>query len=359
MTTPKRDVPLAQYTSLKLGGPARHLLKATTRGEIVEALTWAKEAGERVGVLGGGSNVVISDEGFPGLVLRVATRGIKLSDEGAHMVLQAEAGEPWQNVVDAALAANLAGLECLTGIPGLAGATPIQNVGAYGQEVSDTLLDVDVLDRSNGRELTLENHACSLGYRDSRFKREPDRYVVLGVRFRLEKFGPPTVRYVELTRALASTARPSLQDVAECVRALRASKSMLLDPRDPNSRNVGSFFKNPIISEERAAQLRAQCLAEGLVREERDVPCFAAPSGGSLPSSGLAGVKVAAAFLIEAAGIKRGMRRGPVGVSTAHALCLVHHVGGTSRALLELADEVRAAVRARFGIELELEPVLW
>lgn len=359
MTEPKRDVPLAQYTSLKLGGPARHLLKATTRSEIADALAWAKDAGERVGVLGGGSNLVISDEGFPGLVLRVATRGIKLFDDGAHMVLQAEAGEPWQNVVDAALAANLAGLECLTGIPGLAGATPIQNVGAYGQEVSDTLLDVEVLERSSGRELRLENHACSFGYRDSRFKREPDRYVVLGVRFRLEKFGPPTVRYAELTRALHGLARPTLQDVAQCVRALRANKSMLLDPKDPNSRNVGSFFKNPIISEQRAALLRAQCLAEGVVREEREVPCFAAPGGGSLPSSGLAGVKVAAGFLIEASGIKRGMRRGPVGVSTAHALCLVHHMGGTTRALLELAEEVRAAVKARFDIVLEMEPVLW
>jgi UDP-N-acetylmuramate dehydrogenase len=359
VTTPKRDVPLAQYTSLKLGGPARYLLKATTRAEVAEALAWAKEAGERAAILGGGSNLVIPDAGFPGLVLRIATRGIKLVDDGAHMVLQAEAGEPWQNVVDAALAANLAGLECLTGIPGLAGATPIQNVGAYGQEVSDTLLDVDVLDRSNGRELTLENHACSFGYRQSRFKREPDRFVVLGVRFRLERFGPPTVRYVELSRVLAGVARPTLQDVAQRVRALRASKSMLLDPKDPNSRNVGSFFKNPILTEERAARLRAQCLAEGLVREEREVPCFAAPSVGSLASSGMAGVKVAAGFLIESAGIKRGMRRGPVGISTAHALCLVHHAGGTTQALLDLADEVRSAVRTRFGIELEMEPVLW
>lgn len=350
--TPARDVPLANLTSLKLGGPARHLIKATTRAEISEALHWAKDEGERAAILGGGTNLVVSDDGFPGLVVRVATRGITIHDEGSHIVLQAEAGEPWQNVVDTALQHNLAGLECLTGIPGTVGATPIQNVGAYGQEVSDTLLDVDVLERKSGRELTLQNHDCSFGYRDSRFKHDAERYVVLGVRFRLEKYGAPTIRYAELTRALAKIARPGLRDVAECVRALRASKSMLLDAKDPNSRSVGSFFKNPVISDSEAARLREQCVAQGLVREEREVPCYAAP----LPSTG---VKVAAGFLIEAAGIARGMRRGQVGVSSAHALALVHHGGGNTRDLLRLADEIRGAVKARFGLSLELEPVLW
>jgi UDP-N-acetylmuramate dehydrogenase len=348
--TPARDVPLSTLTSLKLGGRARYLLKAVTRSDVSEGLAWAKELGERAAILGGGSNLVVPDAGFPGLVVRMATRGIALHDDGTHTVLQAEAGEPWQKVVDAALANNLAGLECLTGIPGSVGATPIQNVGAYGQEVSDTLLDVDVIDRKNGRELTLESHACAFGYRDSCFKHDANRYVVLGVRFRLEKYGAPTLRYAELTRALAAIVSPTLKDVAECVRGLRAAKSMLLDPKDPNSRNVGSFFKNPIVTEAEAARVRAQCLAEGLVREERQVPCFAAPNER---------VKLAAGFLIEASGITRGMRRGPVGVSTAHALCLVHHGGGNTSDLLALANEVIAAVEARFGLRLEVEPVFW
>jgi UDP-N-acetylmuramate dehydrogenase len=347
---PAQDVPLARLTSLKLGGSARYLVKATARSDVAEALAWAKEHGERVGILGGGSNLVVPDAGFPGLVIRIATRGLTLHDDGTHTIVQAEAGEPWQNVVDLALANNLAGLECLTGIPGSVGATPIQNVGAYGQEVSDTLLDVDVLERKSGRELRLENHACLFSYRDSRFKRETERYVVLGVRFRLEKYGAPTLRYAELTRALTGMASPSLQDVAGCVRSLRRAKSMLLDPNDPNGRNAGSFFKNPIVSEADAARLRAQCVAQGLVREEREVPCFAAPEHG---------VKIAAGFLIEAAGITRGMRRGPVGVSTAHALCLVHHGGGTTADLMTLAGEVSASVAARFGLNLEIEPVLW
>jgi UDP-N-acetylmuramate dehydrogenase len=347
---PARDVALSRYTSLKLGGRARFLIKAVTRADLIDGLAWAKEAGERVAILGGGSNLVVPDAGFPGLVVRMATRGITLLDDGTHTIIQAEAGEPWQNVVDAALANNLAGLECLTGIPGSVGATPIQNVGAYGQEVSDTLLDVEVLERKTGREHTLENHACGFGYRDSRFKHETDRFVVLGVRFRLEKHGAPSVRYAELTRALIGQPQPSLRAVAECVRGLRAAKSMLLDPNDPNGRNVGSFFKNPVVSEGEAARIRALCVAQGLAREEREVPCFAGPQGG---------VKIAAGFLIEAAGIKRGMRRGPVGISTAHALCLVHHGGGDTSHLMALAEEVRTAVEQRFGLRLEVEPVLW
>lgn len=348
--SPERDRALAPLTSLKLGGPARYFVEARSREEIAEAVGWAKTARERLAVLGGGSNLVVADSGFAGLVLRIVTRGISLHDEGQTVVLRAEAGEPWQQVIDTALAQHLSGLECLTGIPGCVGATPIQNVGAYGQEISDTLHEVEVLERASGRTLTLGNHACAFSYRDSRFRREPDRYLILSVSFRLEKFGAPTLRYAELSRALAAHANPSLQDVAKTVWALRKGKSMILDPRDPNGKNAGSFFKNPIVSEAEAERVRALCVAQGMVAEERDVPCFAAPEGG---------VKLAAGFLIERSGIKRGMRRGPVGVSSRHALCLVHHGGGQTRDLLALSAEIQTAVEARFGLRLELEPVCW
>lgn len=347
---PERDRPLAPLTSLKLGGPARHFVEATTRAAIHDALHWARDANEPVAILGGGSNLVVGDAGFPGLVVRIATRGIERYDEGQTTILRVEAGEPWQNVVDTALAHDLSGLECLTGIPGSAGATPIQNVGAYGQEVSDTLLEVEVLERATGRMLTLDNQACGFSYRDSRFRRQLDRYLVLGVSFRLEKFGSPTLRYAELSRALAGQANPSLKEVAKVVWSLRKAKSMILDPRDPNGQNAGSFFKNPIVPEAEAERVRALCVAQGIVAEEREVPCFAAPAGQ---------VKLAAGFLIERAGIERGLRRGPVGVSTRHALCLVHHGGGQTRDLMALAQEIQAAVQARFGITLEPEPVCW
>jgi UDP-N-acetylmuramate dehydrogenase len=350
MQQPERDRPLAPLTSLKLGGPARYFLEASTRDQVQRALRWARDAGETVAILGGGSNLVVSDAGFAGLVLRIATRGIELRDEGSHVVLRAEAGEPWQSVVDAALASDLSGLECLTGIPGSVGATPIQNVGAYGQEVSDTILEVEVLERASGRVLTIDNQACAFAYRDSRFRRELARFVVLGVSFRLEKFGSPTLRYAELSRALAGQVNPSLKEVAKVVWGLRKAKSMILDPRDVNGRNAGSFFKNPIVTEAEAERVRALCVAQGIVAEERDVPCFAAPAGQ---------VKLAAGFLIERAGVLRGLRRGAVGISTRHALCLVHHGGGQTRDLLALAAEVQAAVEARFRLRLELEPVVW
>jgi UDP-N-acetylmuramate dehydrogenase len=348
--SPERGRPLAPLTSLELGGPARYFVEARSRAEIQQALSWAAAAGERVAVLGGGSNLVVGDAGFAGLVVRIATRGIALEDEGRSMVLRAQAGEPWQSVVEAALAHDLAGLECLTGIPGSAGATPIQNVGAYGQEVSDTLIEVEVLERATGRVLTLPSQSCRFAYRDSMFRRQPERFVVLSVSFRLEKFGPPSLRYAELSRALSGQLNPSLREVARAVWALRKAKSMILDPADANGRNAGSFFKNPVVSEAEAQRVRQLCVAQGVVPEERAVPCFAAGPGQ---------VKLAAGFLIERAGIQRGLRRGAVGISTRHALCLVHHGGGQTRDLLQLAAEVQGAVQARFGIALELEPVCW
>lgn len=347
--SPLRNHPLSPLTSLQLGGPAAYFVEASERGQVGEALTFAEERGLPVAILGGGTNVVIGDAGFAGLVLRIATRGIRRSDQGEHVLLSVEAGEPWQNVVDAALAEDLAGIECLTGIPGSTGATPIQNVGAYGQEVADTLIDVEVLDRSSLQVSTLAREQCELRYRGSRFKREQDRFVVLGVRFRLHKGGAPTLRYAELAQTLSGRPAPTLRQVADTVRSLRAQKSMLLDPHDENRRSAGSFFKNPVVSQGEAERVKALCVARGLVRDAREVPAFHAAGG----------VKLAAAFLIERAGITKGMRRDAVGVSTNHALCLVHHGGGQTHQLLALAGEIQERVMQMFGVALELEPVCW
>lgn len=341
-------VALAPLVSLKLGGPARHLLDVTSDAQLLPALRWAAAQGLPVLVLGGGSNVVVADRGFPGLVLRMATRGLSFSSGGR---VTAAAGEPWDDVVAATVERGLAGLECLSGIPGLSGATPIQNVGAYGQEVADTIELVRVLDRTTGAVDELPAAACGFAYRDSAFKRAPDQRIVLSVTFALQADGAPAVRYAELARALAAAGltHPSLRDVRQMVLGLRAKKSMLLDESDVNGRSVGSFFTNPILPASDAHAVVARAVAQGLASSPADVPQFPMPDGR---------VKLAAGWLIEHAGIAKGLRRGPVGVSSRHALALVHHGGGTTAELLALAQEVRAAVHTRFGVDLVPEPVM-
>jgi UDP-N-acetylmuramate dehydrogenase len=339
---------LAPLTTLGLGGPARHFVEVHERDVLSEALRWAEQAGEQVAILGGGSNLVVADAGFPGLVVRMATRGIELERDSGTLTVQA--GEPWEDVVGLALDEELAGLECLTGIPGLAGATPIQNVGAYGQEVSDTLEAVEVLERATLRASWLRADECAFGYRDSRFKHEPERFVVLAARFRLRPGGAPTVRYPELSRALSGWSAPSLREVADTVRALRRSKSMVLDPADDNFRSAGSFFMNPIVTEAEAERVRARAVELGVVRAASEVPSFAAGPGM---------VKLAAGWLIERAGIHKGLRRAAVGVSSKHALALVHHGGGTTSELLALAGDIRDQVERSFGVTLHIEPVRW
>jgi UDP-N-acetylmuramate dehydrogenase len=342
---------LAPLTSLGLGGPARHFLEASSRSELLDGLRWAQREGVPVGILGGGSNLVIADTGFEGLVIRLATRGRQLTRVDDHALLEVQAGEPWDDVVELALSEQLAGVECLTGIPGSSGATPIQNVGAYGQEVSQTIDAVEVLDRESLVASWWAPSACGFGYRHSRFKRESRRWVVLAVRFRLTPGGTPSIRYGELARALeAGLASPSLREVAQCVRGLRAQKSMLLDPGGENGRSAGSFFTNPVVASELAERVKREALVRGLVKHTDEVPTYPAGPGQQ---------KLAAGWLIEQSGIHKGLRRGAVGISTRHALALVHHGGGSTSALLALADEVRRRVRDVFGVELGLEPVLW
>lgn len=371
------DAPLAPLSSLGLGGRARLLADARDGATVAAALGWAREEGLPTALLAGGSNIVVSDGGFDGLVVRMVQRGIERrrapgpeGRQGAEL-WTAAAGEPWDPLVERAVAAGLAGLECLSGIPGTAGATPIQNVGAYGREVAEVVESVRVLDRSSLEERELDPGECHFAYRDSLFRREPERFAVLAVTLRLAPGPPLPLRYGELERALAGKATPegrtgacaagggagseaarsggpTLEEVRRAVLALRRSKSMVLDPDDPNRRSVGSFFVNPVLPAREADAVVERAVAAGLARDPSEVPRFEAEPGR---------VKLAAGWLVERAGFPRGTRRGAVGVSSRHALALVHHGGGTTADLLALAREIRGAVRDRFGVVLRPEPV--
>jgi UDP-N-acetylmuramate dehydrogenase len=352
------QAPLAPLTTLELGGPALHLVVAGDDAVVLEALRWAGARELPVLVLGGGSNLVIGDAGFPGLVIRIATRGItfdRVAEPTTNIALvTVAAGEPWDAVVAETVRRGLAGLECLSGIPGLAGATPIQNVGAYGQEVAEVIHAVQVVDRRTFEVHELSAAACAFGYRDSAFKHHPDRWLVLGVTFALRRDGVPVVRYPELDRALAArgAARATLADVRDIVLSLRRAKSMVIDADDagaPNRRSVGSFFMNPIVSADEADRLTRRLVVEGVVADAAAVPRFPAAADR---------VKLSAAWLIERAGFVKGYREGAVGISSRHALALVHHGGGTTAALLALADHIRDTVERRFGVRLAREPVV-
>jgi UDP-N-acetylmuramate dehydrogenase len=341
-------VPLAARCTLGVGGSARFFVRAQEERTLVQALEWADQGGVSVRVLGGGSNVVIADEGLDALVIRIGLRGRKVRDEGEDDIeLTAAAGEPWDDVVAYSVGRGWAGLECLSGIPGLVGAAPIQNVGAYGQDVSETLARVRVYDRISREAVTIPAEECGFAYRDSMFKSvAPDRYVVLDVTFRLRKDGVPTVRYAELAAKLAAQGlgSPSLNDVRHTVLALRASKSMVVDHDDPNRRSCGSFFVNPVVMDDELPRI------ERRVGADSGMPRFAAGPGQT---------KLSAAWLIERAGFSKGQRRGPVGLSTKHALALVCHDGSKATDVLAFAREIRDRVRDRFGVLLVPEPVLW
>jgi UDP-N-acetylmuramate dehydrogenase len=332
---------------LGVGGPARFFLEAREEAAVLETLHWAAARGIPCRVLGGGSNLVVADEGVDGLVLRLALRGLSVEERGGAVELTAAAGEPWDGLVRYAVERGWAGLECLSGIPGLVGATPIQNVGAYGQEASDTVTAVRVVDREQGRIVTLAPADCAFAYRDSVFKsRMPDRYVVLSVTYRLVPGGAPTLRHDELARHLASRGlgSPSLAEVRESVLAIRRSKSMVLDQEDPNRRSCGSFFVNPVVTP------AALALVERRAGFDPAMPRWPQPDGR---------IKLSAAWLIQRAGFERGYREGPVGISTRHALAIVCHDGARATDVVAFARKVRAAVQDRFGVRLVPEPVFW
>jgi UDP-N-acetylmuramate dehydrogenase len=340
----QRDVPLAPLTTLELGGHAKYFVRVEDETTLADAVRWAADEGEPFAILGGGSNLIVPDEGYDGLVIYMGIFNLEFGLDGT---VDAGAGVPWEAVVDGAVSRGWAGLECLSGIPGSTGATPIQNVGAYGQEVAEVVAKVRVLRRDTLTFEELGPEDCAFGYRNSLFKREPGRFIVCGVRFALRPNGERTVRYAELKRGIGADA--TLADIRRAVLDLRRRKSMVIDPHDPNRRSAGSFFLNPIVSEAEAQRVVEQAVQDNLVSAPADVPRYSAANGE---------VKLAAGWLIEKAGIAKGTRRGAIGVSTKHALALVHHGGGTSADLLAFADEIRARVHDRFGVDLEREPRL-
>jgi UDP-N-acetylmuramate dehydrogenase len=344
---PREGVPLAPLSTMGVGGPARWYVEARDEATVRAAVAWAQQRGLPVRVVGGGSNLVVADAGVDALVLRVTLRGITMREAGLAVELTAAAGEPWDDVVRLAVEKGWAGLECLSGIPGLVGATPIQNVGAYGQEVSDTVAAVRVLDRAARTVGSLPPAACGFGYRNSAFKsRTPDRYVILAVTYRLRPGGAPSVRYAEVERHLAGRGieTPTLGDVRESVLAVRRAKSMVLEPGDPNRRSCGSFFVNPVVPAAEAERIAA-------VAGDPTMPRWPEPDGRR--------VKLAAAWLVERAGFARGYADGPAGISTRHTLAIVAHEGARAADLVRVARRVRDAVLARFGVRLHPEPVFW
>jgi UDP-N-acetylmuramate dehydrogenase len=340
--TPQAQVPLAPLTTLRVGGEARLFARATSTAEIAAAVAWCREHRVSLFVLGGGSNLVVSDRGLDGLALQVAIGGMTVAAANGATLLRAGAGEPWDAVVQQAVSRGLAGLECLSGIPGSVGGTPVQNVGAYGQEVGDTIADVTVFDRVDAIVRTLTGAECGFEYRMSRFKRQDEgRFIVCDVGFRLTA-GPPTLKYPDLIAELErrQIASPSLADVRASVVAVRRRKGMVIDSGDPDTRSVGSFFMNPVVSSDVHASLERA-------------------AGGSVPAFHLAeqSVKVPAAWLIEHAGFARGFHAGRAGISSKHPLALINRGGATAREVVALAAVIKRAVMDRFNICLMPEPV--
>jgi UDP-N-acetylmuramate dehydrogenase len=337
----EENKPLAPMTTLGVGGAARFFLEAKSEEQVAAAAAWTREKGVRLLVLGGGSNLLIADAGFDGLVMRVAMRGIEAEDGPGQKIYRVAAGEDWDAFVQRTVTENCAGLECLAGIPGTAGGTPVQNVGAYGQEVSSTIERVRAFDLATHEWVELGAWECRFAYRRSRFNTaHRSRFVVTRVDYRLAPGAAPVLSYPDLQRAFAPDSRPTLTEVADTVRRIRQAKGMLLVEGDPDCRSAGSFFKNPVIAEAQVAQV-----AE-ISRQEP--PRY--PVNGK--------VKVPAAWLIEQAGFPKGYTLGNAGISTRHTLALINRGGALAGEILALAEKIRGVVRERFGILLEMEPVL-
>lgn len=349
----RRDEPLAPRTTLRLGGAADHFVEVADDATLIDRLRWAKREGHAVTILGGGSNAIVPDEGVRGLVVRLVGSGSHVERvDGDRVEVAVRAGTSWDDFVRHAVEEELAGVECLAGIPGAVGATPIQNVGAYGQDVAETIVKVRAVDPTTLEAIELDAATCGFAYRDSALKRAPldRRPIVTEVVFALRRGGGAARRYAELERALAADA--SLAQTRDTVIALRRNKSMVLPPYaapdDPNVRSAGSFFTNPIVARAIAEAVVGSALREGLVRDPNEVPRW--PEGER--------TKLAAGWLIERAGFARGHRVGTIGLSTAHALALVHHGGGTTHELLAFAQTIVETVQTRFGVTLEREPRL-
>jgi UDP-N-acetylmuramate dehydrogenase len=356
--TIQENIPLAPLTTLQVGGVARYFAELKREDDVRDAVQFAKGRNLPLFVLGGGSNLVIADSGWPGLVLKIAIGGIaapKVQDSAGNGVLfSVGAGVNWDDFVAQAVTQNCAGIECLSGIPGSVGGTPAQNVGAYGQQVSDTIesvraLDLRAPDLKEDRIVVLPNPACGFRYRASIFNgAERGRYIIVRVNYRLKRGGAPSLRYADLEKHFAGRKTPpALAEVRDAVRAIRRSKGMLIVPGDPDCHSAGSFFKNPRLSEEQFTDLGARAVARGL-----EIPSYPAAR-----SQNDAQRKVSAAWLVEHSGYSKGYAAGEAGISQKHALALINRGNAKASDIVRLKDEIQQGVQAAWGILLEPEPV--
>jgi len=335
----QHNIPLSNLTTIKLGGKAQHFVVATNTEELAEALEYARSENLGTYILGGGSNTIFPDNELKALVIKIDIKGISYKEVNNHIEVNVCAGENWDDFVKDTVERNYAGVECLSGIPGSVGATPIQNVGAYGQEVRESILEVHAIDVASGQAVSFDNAECDFGYRMSRFKgTDKGKYIVTDVVYRLEKGGKPKMAYPELEREAGESA--TLSDVRETVLKLRKRKSMVVDPGDPNSQSCGSFFINPTLTAQELGALQE--------RVGGDLPHF--PAGDLF--------KVSAGWLIEHAGWEKGYVHDGVGLSTNHALALTNRGGGTAKKLLALAEQIEKSVYDTYGIRLAREPVV-
>lgn len=343
------NIPLEPFTTIRVGGPAKYFAEAKDIGEVQEAVAFAQSRDLPLFVLGGGSNVLVSDAGWPGLVLKVAIQGMEQRrgfDEDGKVIFDVGAGEVWDRFVSRAVLARCAGVECLSGIPGSVGGTPVQNVGAYGQEVSGTISSVQVLDRKDGQVRELCGEACGFGYRSSIFNTtERGRFIVLRVSYALTPDGGPRIRYADLQRHFAGReTAPDLTETREAVRYIRALKGMLIVAGDPDCLSAGSFFKNPVLSSAQHEDLKQRAEERGLV-----VPNYPALESHK---------KISAAWLVEHSGFAKGHGFGRVGISSKHALAIINRGGATAAEVVALKEQIQQRVREIWGVLLETEPVM-
>ena len=347
MTT-QENIPLAPLTTFQVGGPARYFVETHSEHEVSEAVAYAFARKLPLFVLGGGSNLIVSDDGWPGLVLKVSLAGVEFEGDLQKMLFHAGAGENWDSLVALAVSKNCGGIECLSGIPGTVGGTPVQNVGAYGQEVSETITRVRALEITTGQVVDMSNSDCGFSYRSSIFNTaRRDQYIVLEVSYRLHRNGGPKIEYADVKNFFAAenVDKPTLQQVRDAVCSIRQSKAMLLVASDEDCRSAGSFFKNPIVSQAEADRIEA--LAQKRVPGKK-LPRYPATDGQ---------VKLAAAWLVEQSGFSKGYSLGPVGISRKHTLAIVNRGGATAKHILALKEVIQKKVFDLWGVTLQPEPV--
>ncbi|HEY5536792.1 MAG TPA: UDP-N-acetylmuramate dehydrogenase [Ignavibacteria bacterium] len=364
----KENILLSGHTNIQLGGNAEYFCECINEEQLLECLAFVKEKNLKVQILGGGSNVIFSDEGYDGMILKTAMKNITISGKGGSdiVLVTAEAGMAWDDFVRICVSQCFAGVECLSGIPGTVGATPIQNVGAYGQEVSSTISEVTTIEISTLNKVVFSNSDCRFGYRQSRFKSEDaGKYIITEVKFLLKRNGEPEIKYPELkehidnlklknpdTKDLASKEDKrrkfsELKLVRNAVIELRKNKSMVVDENDPDSISCGSFFINPVLNMEEYLEFESRIKNSELRKTINEIPHFLTERG----------VKIPAAWLIENAGFQKGYRRKGAGISSKHTLAIINS-GGNTKDVLDLAKEIESGVNTLFGITLIREPIV-